>query len=128
MKKFLVTMFTVALMIVLVACGGNKVDDATAEKHSAHAEEIIGLLNDGNYEEVHSQFDEIMKLGLPVVDLEDLTPIIDESGTFEKIDKASVEEEEGMYITVLTANYSEENRVYTITFDGNDKVAGLYIK
>lgn len=127
MKRFLITIFTVALMIVLVACGGNKVDDTIADKHIAHAEKIVSLLNDGNYEEVHSMFDEMMKAGLPVNAMEDLTPVIKESGSFEKIDKRSVEENEGMYTTVLAAKYSEKNRVFTITFDGNDKVAGLYI-
>lgn len=127
MKKILITLFTVVLMIVLVACGGNKVDDAAAEKYITQAEEIIGLLNDGNYEEIHSQLDETMKAGLPVVAMADLTPIIKESGTFEKIDKASVEENEGMYTTILVAKYSEKNRVFTISFDGDDQVSGLYI-
>src|SRR5699024_72341 len=106
-----------------VACGGNKVDDATSEKYITKSEEIVSLLNEGNYEEVFAQFDEEMKAGLPVNDMEELTPIIEESGDFEEIDKSSVEED-GYYVTVLVAKYSEENRVFTVSYNDKEEVAG----
>lgn len=112
----------------LAACGGNKVDDSTAEKYITQAEEIVSLLNESEYQEVHVMFDDQMKTELPVAEMEELTPIIDQSGTFEKIDKSSVEEKDGLYIVVLAAKYSNENRVFTITFKDKDEVAGLFIK
>lgn len=36
-----------------------------------------------------------MKTGLPVEQIGDLTPVIEGSGKFEKIDKSSVEEKDG---------------------------------
>lgn len=121
-------MFGTALMLMLVACGGNKVDDSTAEKYITQAEEIIALLNESNYEEVHAMFADEMKIGLPIDDMADLTPIIEESGSFEKIDKVSVEEKDDLYTTVLVAKYSDKNRVYTITFNDKEEVVGLFIK
>lgn len=128
MKKIIVTVFGVVLIPMLVACGGNKVDDSTAEKYITQAEEIISLLNESNYEEVHAMFADEMKTGLPLEEMEELTPVIEESGNFEEIDKASVEEEDGLYISVLVAKYSDENRVFTITFNDKEEVAGLFIK
>jgi len=116
------------LMLLLAACGGNKVDDATAEKYITQAEEIVALLNEQHYEEIHAKFNDEMKAGLPVEDMEELTPIIEESGNFQEMDKASVEEEDGLYVTVLVAKYSNENRVFTITFNEDEEVAGLFIK
>lgn len=128
MKKILVMTFSAVLVFMLVACGGNKVDEAIGEKYITKAEELVTLLNEGDYEEVHAAFNDEMKTGLPVAGMSDLTPLIEESGDFVAINKASVEEKDGYYITVLVAKYSEENRVYTITFNDDLEVAGLYIK
>lgn len=128
MKKILVTMFGAVLVLTLVACGGNKIEDSTAEKYIAQAEEIIILLNENNYEDVHAMFNEDMTIDLPVENMGEFTPIIEESGSFEEIDKASVEEEKGLYTTVLVAKYSNKNRVFTITFNDDEEVAGLFIK
>lgn len=127
MKKGLHFLLFSFIFLILVACG-NKVDDEIASKYVGKAEEVVLLLNAGNYEEVHSLFNSKMKEGLSVEQMGELTPIIEESGEFENIDKSSVEEKDGHYIVVLVANYSDKNRVYTITFDGNDEIAGLYIK
>ena len=88
MKRMLFTMLSVVVMLALVACGGNKVDDATAEKYVAKAEEVVSLINEAKYKEVHAMFDETMKEKLPEDQMEELTPIIEQSGTFEKIDKS----------------------------------------
>lgn len=128
MKKIALTMISVLTVLVLVACGGNKVDDATAEKYITKAEEIVSLLNENNYKEVHAMFDEEMEKELPVDDMEELSPVINQSGEFEEIDKSSVEEKDGFFIVVLVAKYSEENRTFTVTFNDKDEVAGLFIQ
>lgn len=128
MKKILLMMLGVVMVFTLAACGGNKVDDSTAEKYITKAEEVVGLLNEGKYTEVHTLFDEQMATALPVEEMEELTPLIEQSGNFEKVDKSSVEEKDGFYIVVLVAKYSEENRIYTISFNGQEEVVGLFIK
>lgn len=128
MRKVLLLMLGVMMVFVLAACGGSKVDDATAEKYTTKAEEVVSLLNEANYTEVHAMFAEDMKTGLPVEQMADLTPIIEGSGNFEKIDKSSVEEKDGFYVTVLVAKYSKEKRIYTISFNEQEQVVGLFIK
>ncbi|GED17986.1 DUF3887 domain-containing protein [Aneurinibacillus migulanus] len=128
MKRILLTMLSAMVVFVLVACGGNKVDDLTSKKYITKAEEIVSLLNKGKYKEVHAMFDNQMKTGLPEEQMTKLTPIIKESGDFEEIDKSSVEEKDGLYIVILVAKYSKENRVFTLSFNNKEEVAGLFIK
>ena len=127
MRKLLLVMFSVVAMFVLAACG-NKVDEDVSGKYIGKAEEIVSLLQDANYQEVHTLLDEEMKIGLPEEAMEDFAPIFERSGDFKKVNKSSVEEKDGYYIVVLAVNYSEENRVFTITFNDQDEVAGLYVK
>lgn len=127
MKRKLLFLFSVLAVLALAACG-NKVDEATAEKYTGKAEEVILLLSEGKYEEVHAMFNKEMEDALPVGEMDALTPLIEEAGKFEKINKASVEEKDGYYVTVTVAKYSKKNRIFTITFDENDNIAGLYVK
>src|SRR5699024_12270505 len=127
-EKSIITVCMVIMMFVLVACEGNKVDESCADHYIKEADKIIDLVNDGNYEETHSNCDENMKSQLPVEDMEELTEIIEQAGKFSEISKASVEEKDDLYVTVLVAKYSAKKLVFTITLDENDKVAGLYIK
>lgn len=128
MKRITLLIVAILIIVGLVACGGSKVDDATTEKYRAQSEQVVSLLNAGDYEELHTMFDAQMKEGLPVGKMAELTPLIEEAGTFEKVDKFSVEEKDGFYVTVLVAKYSEKKRVYTISFNGNEEIVGLFIK
>lgn len=128
MKKICITFLGIVMLVVLTACGWSNVDDATVEKYSTKAEEVITLLNNGNYEEVHAMFDATMKTALPVTDMAEFTPILEESGTFESFHKSTVNEEEGFYITVMIVKYSNEDRVFTITFNDAEEIAGLFVK
>lgn len=125
MKKGLTVLLSVAMFIMLAACG-NKVEEG--DKYISMATEIVSLLNEGKYADVHAKFDQNMKIGLPVEKMSELTPILEQSGTFQKISKSSAEEKDGYIIVVLLATYSESNRIYTITFNQQDEVAGLFIQ
>lgn len=46
----LLFVFFISIM-VLVACGGNKVDETTAAEYKTKAEEVVLLLNEQKYEE-----------------------------------------------------------------------------
>lgn len=128
MKRITLLIVAILMIVGLVACGGSKVDDATTEKYRAQAEQVVSLLNAGDYEELHTMFDAQMKEGLSLGKMAELTPLIEEAGTFEKVDKFSVEEKDGFYVTVLVAKYSEKKRVYTISFNENEEIVGLFIK
>lgn len=127
MKRILLMILGAIVVLTISACSG-KVDDSTSEKYINKAEEVISLLNEGNYKEIRKMFDEEMESKLSEEQMEELTPIIEQSGTFDKIDKASIEEKDGFYVTVLVAKYSKEKRVFTISFNKKEEIAGLFIK
>jgi len=54
--------------------------------------------------------------------------IIEKADTFEKIEKQSIEEKDGLYTVILVAKYSKEQRTYIITYNDKEEIAGLFIK
>lgn len=127
MKKFLSVLLGSLLAFILVGCG-NQVDEATADKYITKAKKVAENLTSGNYEAIHAQFGASMKANLSIEQMAEIAPIIEASGDFEKFDKQSIQEIDGDYAVVLVAKYSEENRVYTISFNAEDEIVGLFVK
>ena len=127
MKKILSVLLGALVALMLVGCGSN-VDDATADKYIEQAKAVVENLNNENYEDIQAQFDAKMKANLTTEQMAELAPIIEASGQFQEFDKQSVEEKDGYYTTILVAKYSEENRIYTISFNEQDEIVGLFIK
>jgi hypothetical protein len=69
-----------------------------------------------------------MKTALSEEKMKDLTSVIEKAGTFENIEKKSIEEKDGLYTVVLVAKYSKEQRTFIITYNAKEEIAGLYIK
>lgn len=128
MKRSLLTLISTMFVIMVAACGGNKIDDEIAAKFTSQAEKTIQLLNENNYEEVHMMFTDEMKTELPVDDMEAFTPILDGVGQFEEIEKPSIEKQDDFYVTVTTAKYSDGKLIFTVTFNENEEIAGLFVK
>ena len=126
-KKWRFVVCSLLAVLLLAGCG-NKVDDATSKTYISKAEEVVQWINEGEFEKVAAQFDEKMAANLTVEQLNEITPIITASGQFEKIEKQSVEEKDGNKIVVLVAKYSEDNRIYTVTYDAEDRIAGLFVQ
>ena len=126
-KKWRFVVCSLLALLLLTGCG-NKVDDTTSKTYINKAEEVVQWINESEFEKVAAQFDEKMAANLTVEQLNEITPIITASGQFEKIEKQSVEEKDGNKIVVLVAKYSEENRIYTVTYDAEDQIAGLFVQ
>ncbi|MBM7698786.1 hypothetical protein JOD25_001105 [Kurthia huakuii] len=69
-----------------------------------------------------------MKANLSATQLAEIQPIIEKSGTFKKIEKQSVEEKDGMTTVILVAKYQNDKRVYTISYNEENQISGLYVK
>lgn len=127
MKKWNVIVCSILAVLLLAACG-NKVDDTTANLYTSKAEEVVHFINNGEFDKVVEQFDERMKESVTAEQLAEITPVLEESGSYEGIKKQSVQEKDGNKIVVIVGEHSEEDRVYTVTFDANDQIAGLYVQ
>ena len=65
MRRMLLIIISAIAAFALAACTGNNVDESTSKKFIPKAEEIVSLLNEAKYKEVHGKFDSKMKAGLP---------------------------------------------------------------
>lgn len=126
MKKISVILCSV-LILILGACG-NKVDDTTADKYIGKAKDVVTSLNEEQYEKVTAQFDDTMKANLTAAQLAEISPILKESGVFEEIKKQSVEEKDGMKVVVLVAQHKNDKRIYTVSYNDKDQIAGLFVQ
>lgn len=127
MRKILLMILSITTIIGLAACG-EKIDDETADKYVSKAEEVVSLLNDKQYDDLRAMFDATMKEELTDTELKQLAPYIEEAGHFETIDKSSVERDDPYYVVILSVKYSNDTLIYTISFNENDEVSGLFVQ
>ncbi len=128
MRRMLLIIISAIAAFALGACTGNKVDESTSKNFIPKTEEIVSLLNEAKYKEVHEKFDSKMKSALSEEQMKELTPIIEKAGTFEKIEKKSIEEKDGLYTVILVAKYSKEQRTFIVTYNDKEEIAGLVIR
>ena len=127
MKRWNVIVCSILAVLLLTACG-SKVDESTASLYISKAEEVVHFINNGEFDKIVEQFDERMKENVTAAQLAEITPVIEESGSYERIKKQSVQEKDGNKIVVIVGEHTEEDRVYTVTFNANDQIAGLYVQ
>ncbi|MEC1177789.1 DUF3887 domain-containing protein [Metasolibacillus meyeri] len=128
MKRFYITLISSLCLAVLLAGCGNKVEEEIAQQYESKAEEIIQFVNKGEFEEITQQFDAKMKASVTAEQLAEITPVIEASGNFVQIKKISIQEKDGVFIVVLVAEYSKDERIYTISYNDKEEIAGLYIQ
>ncbi|PID07075.1 hypothetical protein CSV65_00380 [Sporosarcina sp. P31] len=126
MKKIIV--FALATVFLLAACGNNKVDDSAAKEYIKKSKEAISLFNEEKFDEMRSMFDATMKDALSVEQLQEVSDIVKESGEFVSFEKESVAKKEQYFVATIATKYKEDNRVYTITLDEQQQVAGFFVK
>ena len=126
MKKLVI--LALATAFLLAACGKNKVDESVAEEYIKKSKETITLFNDEKFDEMRTLFDATMKDSLSVEQLQEVSDIVKESGEFLSFEKESVAKKEQYFVATIAAKYKEDNRVYTITLDEQQQVAGFFVK
>lgn len=127
MKKWNMLLSSLLLVLLLAACSSN-VEDDVAAPYIERANEVVQQLNAGEYDDIYAQFNDTMKEQLTVEQLAQIEPVLQQSGEFERIDKQSVEEKDGIHVVVLIGSHRNENRIYTISYDANDSITGLFVQ
>lgn len=123
---------------LLSGCAGSKplsdkFDEAEVKQE---AEEVIHMINSGEIDAlVEEKWNAAMKAGLDAETLENqILPIIKELGEFEGFDKEAVmgaqdsDTEQEFAVAVIKAKYEKRKAQFTISFDGDMKAAGFFIK
>src|SRR5690625_6312453 len=107
MRRNILVVFDIVLIVLFTACQKTNVDSETEEKYVEKGKEVVEALLDLDYETVYEQFNGQMQRELPVEDMHELTPVIEDAGEFEKIETTAIEERDGIYVTRSEEHTSE---------------------
>src|SRR5690625_2854358 len=107
MRKKSLFIFMMFIFISFSACSKTNVDAETEEKFVNQGKEVVEALLDLDYETVYEQFNGQMQRELPVEDMHELTPVIEDAGEFEKIETTAIEERDRISVTVIVTKNDE---------------------
>ncbi|MDO4732085.1 MAG: DUF3887 domain-containing protein [Bacillota bacterium] len=136
MKKLILILLLLLAVLGCNACSQNALADCfdEAEVH-AKAEEIAMLVINRNYDMICSMFREDLAAELtPEYLASQLDAMLDENGEFEKFrataaaGQKSADGEENYAIAMVLTKFEDGKRTFTITFDENMDLIGLYMK
>ena len=140
MKKQIQTIVTamlvLALSLGLIGCASSPLPEGfDAEEVGSSAEELVGLATAGDFDSIVGALREDLKSSITVDQLkEGWAPAYEKAGAFEKVtktvlsgtkDQATGEEYAVAQVQVKHANAS---LVYTLSFDKDMMLVGLYLK
>jgi len=124
------------LLISLTACSSSDSLASTfsKEKVSEKSKIIVELLNDKNYEKVVDNFSTDLKAQLNADLLKtNLDPVLVKAGNFNEFKSETIvgkklEDKSDYAVEVIVCSYENTNLTYTISFDENMDLIGLYVK
>ncbi len=137
MRK-LVGMFVVLVGMVpfLIGCGSTQLSEIyDADTVEAQAKTLIDNLNSGSYDAVVDCFTDDMKAALPAETLEkSVGDYIAQAGAFSEYSAASVvgthdkKSDQDLAVAVVVAKCADKSLTYTVSFNPDMQVSGLYVK
>lgn len=109
-----------------------KASSAQKEKYTEKAQNVIALFNEKKSDEIRELSDRTLKNALTDDKLSEVYAQLKESGEFEEFlenDMAEVEQN-GQTFTVVVqqAKYEKNTLTYTLSFDKDEKLAGIFYK
>lgn len=137
MKKKISRFLSLVLLVVfsaalLAGCASKLPEGYDEDELKASAEVVINLLNQRDSVGLNEMMTEDMKAGLTEEVQAQIFAFLDKSGTMKEISSMGVSgsEENGITFAVVIAKVAYENRdiTYTIGFDPDMKLAGLYLQ
>ena len=136
MKKYLRVLIVILVMSLLFGCSGNKLSDKFDEQEVLDkGKEVVEVINTRQYEDVIALLREDLRSQITADQL--VTAWDDQivaAGEFDKIRNTAIESQEDSvtkeeYATViLEAIYAEDTLIYTLSFDEDLMMIGLYMK
>ena len=135
-KRFVLLTAALALMILLTACASTKLDSAfDQQKLTQQAKQVAELLVSGDYDTVVSSFREDLQSQLTAEQFETaLDAQLKAAGALSEYKSATVigqtdkTTEEAYAVVVLVGKYESATLTFTISFNKNYDLIGLYMK
>lgn len=130
MKKYVILGL---LMVLLTACGSENVVE-NSKKYEDNAQRIIEAINLQDYNKLKENSDEEFNKFLTEEIQNQITKDIGSKGQFKDfgsskvILKKSQDKLDKYFVVIKEAEYENGKVIYTISFDEDDKLCGLYYK
>lgn len=128
MKKVYKFMLVMLCGVLFISCGAKKLSDKYNEDTLKKAsEEIIANLNDGNYDEIMNKSTDQMKNVQEKVK-EGWEEISENLGEYKSISKMIFQEKDNKAIVTIVAKYEKKDVQFTLAFDEDMKLSGIFMK
>lgn len=130
MKKVISVLMVVFCGILFIGCGASKLSSNYNEEDlKTSSENVVNYLVEGKYDEVINMGSDELKNQLTADQLKEAySPLQDKLGKYEKVDKIVFQEKDGIAIAVLIAKYENGKAQFTLSFNSDMKMVGIYIK
>ncbi len=134
MKKVMLLIAGVIMIGMLGACNSTKLADSfDKEAVEASAKQVIEYLNSGDYDSVNAMVREDVKEYLSSEILSDaVKKTYGKAGSFVEYKEINIigkkEKKVDYAVVIVKAKYEKKNVLFTISFDSNLDVIGLYMK
>lgn len=130
MKRFLKISLLILSLSILVGCGAPKLsEDFKEEELKSAAEEIIADFNTEKYDDVISKGTEDIQSQLTASQLEQAWNTVGKDlGNYEELSKVAYTEKDGIATVIAIAKYENKKIQFTISYDKDMKLCGIYMK
>lgn len=130
MKRFIKYLAFIICIFSLVGCGAAKLSDTYSEdKLKAASEEVIKNLNEENYSAIINGFGDELKSKLTEDKLrEPWKAMKDKLGKYDSISKIAFQEKDGIATVVAICKYENGKAQFTLSFNKDMKMVGIYMK
>lgn len=130
MKKLFNFVFLIITLICLTSCSNFKTSKIVDNPNlKLKAENIVKDLQNGNFNDVSKKFTKEMVQKLSVEKLnKSWQEVVNPIGKYTKHYKTTIEQNGKYYIAKVLSKYEKNGLVISITFNKEEKVAGLWLK
>ena len=135
-KTALSVVMVLALSVGMIACAGGKLPEGfDKDEVGSAAEEIVGLATTGDYDSIINALRDDLKSSITADQLkEGWASLFEKAGAFDSITKtvfSSTKDKttgEEYAVVQVMAKHENANLIYTLSFDKNLALVGLYLK
>ena len=135
MKKLFLCLLLLAALLCCCGCEGQLAPGFDEDTVIARAEEVANLVIDRDYEEICQMFrDDVAEELSPEYLSEQLDDMLDANGEFKKIRGAaafgqtSEDGSENYAMAIVLTKFEHGKRSFTVSFDEDMELIGLYMK
>ena len=130
MKKIFKILSMMVCIFMMVGCSAGKLSDKYNEEDlKVEAEKVIKNLNDKNYDTILEGSSDELKNALPDNKLKETWEGFSENiGDYDSISKMTFAEKNGYGVAIVNVKYKNKKVTFTLSFNSEMKLSGIYMK